>query len=176
MSYAIVIDGDLVEGNKLFGNVLHEGAHSEYLLFENDEAADSAAQENWKGMDADELVAMIGADTIIDMWKRGTSFEDWLSDIDADEEFGRGSGAWDVDNILDYVSKEYPELVDWVDEMTGEYGADYSFWPDEFTPETEEDEDAEVDADDANRVIEILKGWQELIDKLGFTPTIAYKN
>jgi hypothetical protein len=184
MSYAIVIDGDLIEGYKLFRNTLREGAHSEYLLFEDSESADSAAQENWKQMDSDELVAMIGADKIVEIWRRGESFEDWLNDIDADNEFGQGGTSLDVDSILDYVSKEYPELIDWVDEMTGEHGNDYSFWPDEFTPEVEEDEDAEdedsgaaeVDVDDANRVIEILKGWQELIDELGFTPTIAYKN
>jgi hypothetical protein len=174
-----VIDGELVESHKLFRNTLRESQNSEYLLFEDSESADSAAQENWRRMDEKELIAMISAEEVISMWKMGETFEDWLEDIDADEEFGQGSGSLDVDDILDYVSKEYPELVDWFDEMCQKYGDDYSFWPDEFTPEAEEDEDAEgdeVDEDDANRVIEILKGWQELIDDLGFAPTIAYKH
>lgn len=174
---AIVIDGDLSEGLRVDSNTLHDRRES-FIVFEDDESAETAAAEYWRDMarnDQDEFLALIGAEAIIDMWMRGQSFEDWCEQADADEVFGHGETSLDVTDMLDYLQKEYPELSDWLE---GLRGMDYDNISDddlvaEPDDEYEEDEDAEKDK---ARCAELLKEWQEVLDELGYTPTIAYKN
>jgi hypothetical protein len=172
-SYAAVIDGDLVEGSHLFGNTLQEGRSSQYELFESDESADDAAAENVREMaahDPDELVALLGAETICTMWANGTTLEDYIEqNVTADGEFGHGETSVDVTDMLEYVKAEWPELEAWIDEQAESCNYDYSALEDE-SPYDDDDQE------DKDRVIELLKGWQELIDELGFTPTVAYEH
>ncbi len=172
-SYAAVIEGDLIEGSHLYGNTLQEGRSTQYILFENDEAAEEAAAERWNDMahnDAQELIALVGADEIVRLWAQGSTLEDYVSEnVTADGEFGCGETSLDVTGMLEYVKQEWPELEEWIDEQAESCGYDYSTLD---TDAEAEDEDAE----DKDRIVELLLIWQELLDELGFTPTIAYKN
>ena len=173
---AIVIEGDLSENLKVNSNTLSNRRQS-FIVFEDDESAETAAADYWRDMartDQDEFLALVGADTVIDMWMRGQSFEDWCEQAEADEVFGRGETSLDVTDMLDYLQKEYPELSDWLE---GLRGMDYDNISDEDIQAEVEDEDDEAEEDeDKARCAELLKEWQEVLDDLGYTPTIAYKN
>lgn len=170
--YTVVIDGDLIEGATLHRGTLHAGRHS-FDLFEDEEAADKAAQERWLEMDGDELVALVGVENVVSSWRRGESLVEWIEEnVSAEGEYGGSSQ--DVDDIVEYLKNEYPHLSDWIEELVAAY-TDYTGLSDVLdTDEDFEVTDDDEDAEDKETIAEALEGWQELIDELGFTPAIAY--
>lgn len=189
MSYAIVIDGELIEADRLYVHgylaILDAGRHDWYLA-EDDAAVEEAVARYWKDMvrdDTDEFVALVGAENIVGMWASGRTLEDWLEDITPEETFG-GDGELDVSDMVEYLMDEYPELSEWISEITSgvddfsflddpEEGQDRENYTDDQDRENYTLEEDEL-LDDKVRIVELLKGWQEVIDECGFMPTIAY--
>lgn len=164
--YAIVIDGELVETDDLNTHcvlpLIDEG-NMDWYLAENSDIADDKARDTYRDMDAKELICMVGEEQIVDMWTSGKTMEDWLEDIDADSTFGTYNGdSSEVDGMTEYLANEFGHLSDWIAELDALN-----------LPEVDEDDD---DFDDKTRIIELITGWQNLIDECGFEPTIAYRH
>lgn len=164
--YAIVIDGELVETDKLYAHgylpMIDEG-NKDWCLAENSDMADEKAKDTYREMDAKELICMVGEEQIVEMWTSGRTLEDWLAGIDANSTFGSYNGdSSEVDSMTDYLVSEFGDLEDWIKELD--------------TLNLPELDEGDASYDDKTRVIELMTGWQDLIDEIGFEPTIAYRH
>lgn len=119
--YAIVIDGELVEADKLHNYgylpMIDEG-NMDWYLAENSDMADEKAKDTYREMDAKELICMVGEEQIVEMWTSGRTLEDWLEGIDADSTFGTYNGdSSEVYSMTDYLVSEFGDLEDWIKEL-----------------------------------------------------------
>jgi len=181
MSYAIVIDGELIEARHLnTGGYLPniDAGNPDWYLAENSDTALDAAKKYWEDMaahDAKELICLVGEETIVDLWSRGATLDNWVDEnVTPEGEFATYDGnEIEVGSMVDYLKGEYPDLTGWMDEIL-EGADDFSFLDD---PDGEtEDGDATPDYDDKCQIIAYLKDWQRVIDECGFEPTVAYRH
>ena len=77
-----------------------------FILAEDDDTAEKAAKDHYREMDGKELVCMVGEDEVINMWKRGDSFEDWLDGLDTAQELAGYDGCERTVNRVGVLARE----------------------------------------------------------------------
>jgi len=159
-----------------------EDGRKEWYLAWDYEHADDATLEYWTDManrDPRELVCLIGEERIVDMWSRGTTLEDFVKDIPAEEQWASYDG--------NYSEVEPPTADErvrvgygprWLVTVTEPGGLSHTW---EQTYESE-DEGRDLcvslhpDVEDLEELAEFVFGWDELVDELGHTPTVAFRH
>jgi len=172
-----------------------EDGRKEWYLAWDYEHADDATLEYWTDManrDPRELVCLIGEERIVDMWSRGTTLEDFVKDIPAEEQWASYDG--------NYSEVEPPTADErvrvgygprWLVAVTEPGGLSHA-WEQTYESEEEaetaaqewarEDEGRDFcvslhpDDEDLEELAEFVFGWDELVDELGHTPTVAFRH
>ena len=199
----IRIDGDIYEiGEISTGGYLPlvcEG-RKEWHLVRNRDEADRATLRYWQEMDAKEVVCLVGADAIVEMWTRGTTLEEWVADLDAAEQWASYDGSESEVTPPTPAERSRACLIRRLkagEVIVGDGGnvgvreGLYTYWLVEEdggllgTRFLDGDADGNAVAGDPSDVADALAsdeialfcaGWDSLVEELGFTPTIAYRH
>lgn len=178
----------------------------EWFVAEDFEQADDATLAYWKDLPAKEIIALVGEERIVDMWASGTTLEDFVSDIPACEQWGSYDGnESDIEPPTADERVRAAQGCRWVVAVT-EPGGLSSTWDQTYESEDEAITAAEVwvaemveqeedgvyttdivegrtyevflheDDEDLDDLREFVEGWDELVDELGFEPTVAYRH
>jgi hypothetical protein len=187
-TYNLIIDGELVEVDKLYNGGylpnIDEGGNRgrDWYLSENNEMSDAALSKHWHDMDAKELVCMIGEERMVDMFSWGQSLDDFIEDLDAAQEFasydGCESDVQDFEKWLDRECKvggEFFPIADylaklqdlnpdckspWIEpEAEGDEGMDKESYSD-----TQDHESYTVDEDEDDELIDLKDRAKELLE------------
>lgn len=169
----IKIDGEVLEVDKVLAYAdlpMLQCGKLEYYVAKDSESAGEAARKYWEDMandDPKELACIIGDETLI-KW----GLNQWA-----------GPGSTSVRNLEEWLDL----WLDTPEEQWASYdGVERDVEEIEELYEDEEVELSVLEADpstsDVERHNELLAKatmfieWQELIDELGFTPTVAYRH
>ena len=200
MLYRIRIDGDIYEIDDVskggYLPLVRDG-RKEWHLVRNQDEADRATLRYWQEMDAKEVVCLVGADAIVEMWTRGTTLEEWVADLDAADQWASYDGSESevtpptgaeraraalISKLLGGDSFEEgghagvrtEEGTYWLmEEEGGELGTRFTSSPEgEAVLGTLDDIEQALD----DETFLFCAGWDSLVEELGFTPTIAYRH
>jgi hypothetical protein len=169
-----------------------EDGRMEWYLAWDYEHADDATLEYWRDLPPRELVAMLGEERIVGLWTDGTSLEDFVRDIPASEQWGSYDG-----NESDIEPPTPDERVRvaagprWLVAVT-EPGGLSRAWEQTYESEDEAEARAEAwanegegrdydvslhpDDEDLEELAAFVAGWDELVEELGHTPTVAFRH
>ena len=156
------------------------------------EHADDATREYWNDLPPRELIALIGEERIVDLWSNGTSLEDFVKDIPAEEQWGSfDSTGCNVEppTLDERVRVGYGPR--WLVAVTKPGGLSHA-WEQTYESEDEavtaasqwaseeEGRDFDVslhpDDEDYEELRDFVLGWDELVDELGHEPTVAFRH
>lgn len=172
-----------------------EDGHKEWHLAQDHEDADAATLAYWTDMakhDPRELVCLIGEKRIVEMWADGDTLEDFVQDIPASEQWGSYDGSEsDVEPPTPDERVHVANGPRWIVTVT-EPGGLSSAWEQTYESEDEAITAAEVwasvvegrefdvflheDDDGLEELTEFVAGWDELVEELGHTPTLAFRH
>jgi len=197
---SIRIDGEIYDVTVSTGGYLDmvEDGRKEWYVAEDHEAADHATQRHWRELPASEIVCLVGEESIVDMWARGMTLAEWVSDIPACEEWASYDGN-DSDIEPPTVAERATAAagVRWIVRVAdggagddspvyviGDYATEAeAIRVAEELEEAVEGRECEVvagfeggDSDDMEALQAFIEGWDELVEELGYTPTVAFRH
>lgn len=157
--------------------------------------ADDATAAYWKDMAKHaprELVYLVSEKRIVEMWADGVSLEDFLKEISASEQWGSYDGS--ESEIEPPTPDERAHVAHgprWSVIVTEPGGLSHA-WDQTYESEEEAETAAQAweskedgrdffvslhpDDEDLDELTEFVEGWDELIDELGHTPTLAFRH
>ena len=202
---SIRIDGDIYNDVTVStGGYLPmvEDGSSDWYVAEDYEQADAATLTYWQDMadnDPKELVCLIGEKRIVEMWANGTTLEDFVGDIPAGEQWGSYNGSESevepptaeereraslieklrdgepVEDDANCAGVEIDGVTYWLmSEGEGEQGTRFAREPGGNAIEADKSDVIDALADE--EIARFVEGWDELVEELGFAPTLAFRH
>jgi hypothetical protein len=192
---SIRIDGEIYNGVTIrtggYLPMVEDGRKEWHLAWDSDHA-DAATLAYWRDLPARELIALLGEEKIVDLWASGSTLEDFVQDIPASEQWGSYSGS--ESEIEPPTPDERAHVAHgprWTVAVTEPGGLSHA-WDQTYESEEEaetaahawmregEDRDFLVslhpDDEDLDELTEFVEGWDELVEELGHTPTVAFRH
>jgi hypothetical protein len=197
---SIRIDGEIYDVTVSTGGYLDmvEDGRLEWFVAEDHEAADHATQRYWRELPASEILCLVGEERIVDMWASGTTLSEFVSDIPACEQWASYDGnESDIEPPTERERATAAAGVRWIvrvaDGATGDDSpvyviGDYATEAEairvaEELEEAVEGRECEVvagfeggDSDDMEALQVFISGWDELVEELGYAPTVAFRH
>jgi hypothetical protein len=172
-----------------------EYGRMEWHIAQDFEQADDATLAYWHDMakhDPKELVCLVGEERIIRMWSAGETLDDFVQDIPASEQWASYDGSEsDIEPPTPHERTRVAQGPRWLVAVTEPGGLSHA-WEQSYESEVEaetaahawagevEDRDFMVslhpDDEDLEELAEFVAGWDELVEELGYEPTVAYRH
>jgi hypothetical protein len=171
--------------------MVEDGRKEWHLAWDYDHA-DAATLAYWRDLPARELIALLGEEKIVDLWTSGSTLEDFVKDIPASEHWGSYSGSEsDIEPPTPDERAHVAHGPRWIVAVTEPGGLSHA-WDQTYESEEEaetaahawlregEDRDFLVslhpDDEDLEELAAFVAGWDELVEELGHTPTVAFRH